>query len=229
MKFYKLSLFLLLTLALSSCIGEDINADFVEPRLSIDNPVAQIELGTNYQFKASYFNNVGVIENTSISWSSSNPSSLSIATDGLASALSLGNTEVQASTTVNGNVVTMSIPVSVVTDVVIVEPDEKSGTIASTSSYLLKGDFILKEVTAGNADLTLSLLENYEASTSLPGLYVYLTNNPNSIANAYEIGPVETFIGAHQYDVDGVAINDYNYLLYWCKPFGIKVGGGDIN
>ena len=74
----------------------------------------------------------------------------------------------------------------------------------------------------------LSLGEDYEADTSLPGLYIYLGNNPNSTADAFEIGPVTTFDGAHFYDLPTIGIYDYNYVLYWCKPFGVKVGEGQI-
>ncbi|MEM9549152.1 MAG: hypothetical protein AAGA77_24405, partial [Bacteroidota bacterium] len=63
----------------------------------------------------------------------------------------------------------------------------------------------------------------------LPGLYVYLTNNRNTTANALEIGAVEVFNGAHTYTVEDVGINDYKFLLYFCKPFNVKVGDGEIN
>ena len=70
--------------------------------------------------------------------------------------------------------------------------------------------------------------DDYQASTSLPGLYVYLTNNPATANNAFEIGRVEIFNGAHSYRISGVGLNEYDYLLYWCKPFSVKVGDGEI-
>ena len=63
---------------------------------------------------------------------------------------------------------------------------------------------------------------------SLPGLYAYLTNNPSTVNNAFEIGRVETFSGAHSYRISGVGLNDYDDLLYWCKPFSVKVGDGEM-
>lgn len=107
-------------------------------------------------------------------------------------------------------------------------PSIKSGTIATTSSYTLTGNFSLAQMASTN-NLLLSLSENYQASTSLPGLYVYLTNNPNSIANARSLGPVSVFNGAHTYTIQNEGINNFSYLLYWCEPFGVKVGGGTIN
>jgi hypothetical protein len=104
--------------------------------------------------------------------------------------------------------------------------NDKSGTIQTTSSYALEGDFKLKK----NGDnLILEFYEDYEASTALPGLYVYLSNNRNSIANAFEISAVETFSGAHSYSIENVGINDYKFLVYFCKPFNVKVGDGEIN
>ena len=66
------------------------------------------------------------------------------------------------------------------------------------------------------------------ADDGLPGLYVYLSNNPNSVSGALEIGPVEVFEGAHDYTISGLDITTYAYVLYFCKPFNVKVGHGDI-
>jgi len=99
------------------------------------------------------------------------------------------------------------------------------GTIRTTSSYKLEGDFTLKEE---DGKLIIDIADNYEASDALPGLYIYLTNNPNTNTGAVEIGAVDIFKGAHTYEVTGVNINDFDYLLYFCKPFGVKVGDGEI-
>ena len=119
----------------------------------------------------------------------------------------------------------MQVEVSSVT-IVVENPTNGSGTIVSTSSYKLEGDFSLSET---NGTLTLSFVDNYEASSALPGLYVYLTNNPNSINDALEIGKVEVFKGAHSYEIDNTSITAFDYVLYFCKPFRVKVGDGKIN
>jgi len=60
-------------------------------------------------------------------------------------------------------------------------------------------------------------------------LYVYLTNNPSTTAGALEIGKVTVFEGTHIYTIEGdIPLNQYNYLLYFCKPFNVKVGDGEI-
>ena len=42
---------------------------------------------------------------------------------------------------------------------------------------------------------------------------------------------VTVFSGAHSYQIvnAGIDITTYDYLLYYCKPFVVKVGDGKIN
>ena len=109
------------------------------------------------------------------------------------------------------------------TDDGIVESEQFfEGQIRSTSSYLLEGNFRYE---FDGQNIVLSLGENYRADTALPGLYVYLTNNPTTPSGGYEIGKVTVFEGAHQYNLPAsIALMDYKYILYWCKPFSVKVG-----
>ena len=109
------------------------------------------------------------------------------------------------------------------TDDGIVESEQFfEGQIRSTSSYLLEGNFRYE---FDGQNIVLSLGENYSADTALPGLYVYLTNNPTTPSGGYEIGKVTVFEGAHQYNLPAsIALMDYKYILYWCKPFSVKVG-----
>ena len=46
---------------------------------------------------------------------------------------------------------------------------------------------------------------------------------------ALEIGAVETFNGAHSYVIENTDISEYEFILYFCKPFVVKVGDGQIN
>ena len=202
--------------------------DRVDPEIFISNPLSNLEEGTNHQFEVRYFNYVGKeIESPNVKWSSDDPSVLSITGDGLATGVSLGMgtitatliTTEEALTITNANKITVSMST-------VVEPVKFEGTITSTSSYLLKGSYSL--VALDDGGVKLSLGEDYEADTNLPGLYVYLGNNPKSIADAHEIGPVTVFKGTHFYDLPTLDIYDYNYILYWCKPFGVKVGEGQI-
>ncbi|WP_179337585.1 Ig-like domain-containing protein [Winogradskyella ludwigii] len=223
--FLLVSFFLLQT----SCIGEDIVNDFIEPELRILNPISSLPVPETFQFNTAYFNNIGIEEEATITWSSSNLDIATIDTSGLLTAISEGVTTISASTQENDIFLEQSFPVTITEDgtVVIIEPAVKSGTIVTTSSYLLTGTFTLEEQENSN-NLLLSVNSDYQATTSLPGLYLYLTNNPNSISGAYSVGPVSVFNGAHDYTIPETNINDYTYLLYWCQPFGVKVGTGEI-
>ena len=228
MKKINSSLFLILSLSFLGCIGEDVIDDAVEPVVRILNPVNSIAVFETYQFNATYFNNVGQPESTSIAWSSSNEAVATINNSGLVTGVSEGETTIKAAVTQNNTVIEDVATITVIMSSGQQTIITKSGIVASTSGYDLSGNFTLSEIENSN-NLLLSLDSNYNASSNLPGLYVYLTNNPNSVANAYEIGPVTVFQGAHTYTINNIGINDYSYLLYWCKPFGVKVGGGDIN
>ena len=159
--------------------------------------------------------------------------SSSIATDkidanGLASAIAQGNALIYADVDLaDGRTLReeMAIEISMVTTVVEA-PTSRTGTIQTTTFYDLAGDFEISEV---DGKLVINIADNYVASSALPGLYVYLTNNPNSIGDALEIGEVEVFEGAHSYELENVGLTDYDYILYFCKPFRVKVGDGEIN
>ncbi|TVZ58204.1 Ig-like protein group 2 [Flavobacteriaceae bacterium MAR_2010_105] len=214
---------------LQGCIGEDIINDEVSPEVRILNPVEQVAVSETHQFNASYFNRVGQVEITTISWSSSVESVATIDANGLLTGISEGQTVIKAIVNLSNNsMVEDETTVTIVMGDAQQNTTSKSGSIATTSSYMLTGDFTLQTIENTN-NLLLSLANNYKASTSLPGLYVYLTNNPNSVANARSLGPVRVFEGAHSYTIENVGINDYSYLLYWCEPFSVKVGGGNIN
>lgn len=227
MKFFKLIFFSFILIFSVSCVGEDIVDDFVEAELRIENPLESLGINETYQFKVKFFNNVGREEQVQINWSSSDPSIIDVEENsGLATALQSGSAFITA-TTVSEPITTISTNVEVNQETVE-EDDIKSGAIETTSSYTLRGDFTIRENSEGR--LVLSLADNYKASASLPGLVVYLTNNPNSIDGALEVAPVTVYEGAHIYNLpENIEINDYDYLLYWCKPFSVKVGGGDIN
>lgn len=219
-------LFGFITLLLASCIQDDIINDFVKPELRLVSTPDTLLLGSQFQFEVMYFNSIGIREDINPAWSSSDETILSITNTGLASALQKGNALITISYTTDEIDVKRVLPIVVgeVTSI-INETEGKSGIIATTSSYKLQGEFTVTEM---DNNLIIDIAENYEASSALPGLFIYLANNTNSVAGALEIGPVEVFEGAHQYEVEGVGINEYSHLLYFCKPFNVKVGDGEI-
>lgn len=226
MKFVSLLLVLSLIIAVESCVKNDYIDNSVEPTLRVMNKIDSLKLNTSYQFNATYYNNVGKQELIAMDWISSDTAVIKITKAGVATAAKAGKSTLTASFQTGNKLVKDNFTVMVGQETVIQE-NNKSGSIKSTSSYALTGDFTLK---AETANLLLAFAQNYNASTSLPGLYVYLSNNPNTIVGAYEIGRVSVFKGVHTYTIpNSIGINDYKYLLYFCKPFNVKVGDGLIN
>ena len=216
--------YLLLPILIVSCIGDDFVDDMVDPELRILNSIDTIALNEQYQFEARYFNNVGQQENAEVEWTSTDETIISIDDTGLATALSLGQTSIVSSTEVDGVIVQDSTLVTVgesTTQVIA----SISGEIVTTSFYTLEGDFTLTE---DGDDLILEIADNYRASSSLPGLYLYMSNNRNSVDGAPEVGMVEVFSGAHSYRIENAGINDFNFLVYFCKPFNVKVGEAEL-
>lgn len=217
-----------LSILLSSCIGDDIILDTVDELLRITQQASSIAVGESFQFEARFTNNIGETEEGRVIWSSSDETILNIDANGLATGLQQGSASVIAEVPLaNGDVLREEMPIEVSSVTTVVEmPSIRTGEIITTTFYTLEGDFTLEE--QGDS-LLLNIADNYRASSDLPGLYVYLTNNPNSINGAFEIGEVSVFEGAHSYQLSGVELNDFDYILYFCKPFRVKVGDGEIN
>ncbi|SNR16987.1 Ig-like domain-containing protein [Tenacibaculum jejuense] len=224
-----LSILLLSIFLLQSCIQDDIIDDRVDASFSITNPISEITLSDTFQLTTKYTDNVGKTVTTNITWSSSNEMIATVSNSGLVTAVAQGQTTIMASiVSEEGETITDEIVVTVTMDQVDNNTtQEKTGTIRTTSSYVLEGTFTLREIPNTN-NLELVINDNYRASSSLPGLYIYLTNNPNTVNNAKEIQAVRVFNGAHTYIIEDTGINDFSHILYWCKPFSVKVGEAEI-
>ena len=219
----------LFSLVFTGCIGDDFIDDRVDERISIDNPISEIQVNETYQLNVTFFNNVGQPETTTLTWTSSNQTIATISSTGLLTAIAEGDVIITISATLeDGSILSEDKMITVTSGPVSNDPITRSGTIITTSSYTLEGDFIISEI-VNTQNLDLAIADNYQASSSLPGLYLYLSNNPNSISGALELGPVQVFNGSHSYEIENTGINEYKYLLYWCKPFSVKVGHGEIN
>ena len=216
---YLPSLFLF---SLLSCIGDDIVDDFVEPQIRFIVSVDTIGVGETTQLEVQFFNNVGIPEQLPISWSSSNDEIAMVSQEGLLWARQKGEVVITASAEYNGQSFKED-KIIVVDEETVETPTERSGSLQTTSSYSLQGDFLLTPTENG---VNLAFADNYETDDVLPGLYIYLTNNPSTVRDALVIGEVTVFKGEHNYQIDDVNLNDYSHVLYFCKPFNVKVGDG---
>lgn len=223
-KFIAYTLFFIFLL--QGCIKNDFVNDMADPEIRIASNVDTLAMGSMFQFEQIYLNNIGAEEQIVAIWTSSDEAVISISNDGLATALEIGSSTISVQYDDGAGLLLSDEILVYVGENMSTSTQIFNGSIATTSTYLLEGDFTFSE---SDDDVLLEFSDNYRASTALPGLYIYLSNNKNSIANAFEIGAVETFNGAHSYSVSNVGINDYSYIVYFCKPFNVKVGDGVID
>ncbi len=220
----------LLAIVLSGCIGDDVIFDTVPERVSINNSIDSLGLDSTFQFTGTYFNSIGRAIDETIIWSTSDPGIIEMSITGLAKGVAKGSANIKATVNLEGKD-PVEEKISIVVEEGVstpVEVSSRSGMLETASSYPLTGNFTL---TKGTDDkLSLSFENDYDADDGLPGLYVYLTNNPNTNVGALEISKVTIFKGAHSYTLpEGVGINEYSHVLYFCKPFGVRVGIGEMN
>jgi len=209
-------------LAFASCVGDDFLEDFVGESIRITSSIDSLEVNTSFQFESMYLNNIGQEENADVTWSSSDTDILEINQNGLAIAREKGEVTISVEFVGEAETVRDEVNVVVGESTVIVE-QRIEGKVETTTFYELEGDFVFRE---DGDKIILEFGPDYIADNRLPGFYVYLSNNRNSIANAFEIGEVTTFRGAHSYEIEGVGFNDYKNIVYFCKPFNVKVGDG---
>ena len=199
----------------------------ITPTLQISNGIAQITVGTEYLFEIQFTDELGMetLPDT-VLWESSNSEVLSVDENGTLTAVSAGTASVTVSTLVSNTLILYNNSIQVVNPVMVSTVTSYTGIVETTISYQLEGTFTLAVV---GEQLILSVGSDYKASTALPGLYIYLSNNNNTISQVLELGAVTVFQGAHEYILPShVELMDYQYILYWCKPFNVKVGHAKI-
>lgn len=211
-------------LGLYGCIGDDFVDDFVEPEIRSNQVPSSIAVGDSFQIEATFLDNVGKPVQVPLLYISEDETIFTVDNNGLILAHSEGNAQLTISVEFEESTYTTMVPISVAA-VTVIEPESKNGTIATTSSYELSGSFTMTKTSTG---IVINIAEDWTASTALPGLYIYLTNNKNTSTGALEIGPVTVFEGEHAYEVANVGLNDFSHILYFCKPFSVKVGDGEI-
>ncbi len=229
-----------------SCIGEDIVDDEIDERVVIADLPAQNILTANqtHQLNFRFFDNVGdEIETVNnIVWSSSNETVATISNTGLVTAISPGTSTITAevredNTTIAESSIEFTIESETEMPTQEGTPTEEtptspelrsgSGSLTGANNYRADGNFTITEL--ANGDLELSFDNNFRLVDFLPGPYVYLTNNPNSVRGALEISRVTVFSGANSYIIENANIDDYAYVLFWCVPFSQAIGQGIIN
>jgi hypothetical protein len=194
------------------------------PSLEITTLIAEIFEQTRHQIEVNFLN-VSQDPLPELNWSSSDESVLEVDENGVITAVQTGVATITVSALVSDTLLSAVNSIQVI-PLLMEPPTSYSGTVETKSGYVLEGSFTLSKTEEG---LLLALGEDYRATSTLPGLYIYLSNNNNTTAQAYEIGAVNVFSGAHSYLLpSSIELMDYQYILYWCKPFNVKVGEAKI-
>ena len=162
-RLFYFSFIFLLYLFFNSCIGEDIVEDFVEPQLRIENTICQLQIDEIHNYTATYLNSIGLPEEAEIVWSSSDESILSVDSQGTVTALAVGSAIITAA----ANSISATNEVEGVSEATGDCGEGganaiKTGTIVTTSSYVLEGSFTLSEIDENS--LSLEIGDDYRAS-----------------------------------------------------------------
>lgn len=152
-----------------------------------------------------------------VSWMSNDDAIASIDENGLVTALSNGTTSMIA-TSSNIN----SVPF----DIVVGSTDmTRTGMFSGKNGYTAMGTATLQTM---GANSSLSFGSDF-ATQSGPGLYVYLSPNENSVSGGLSLGKLKSTSGVQSYDLPGGADPTlYDYVIIYCKPFGVLFGGAPL-
>ncbi len=125
-------------LLLFSCVGEDLINDYIEPNLRILNPIISINEGSQYQFKARFFDESGTkVDDPDLIWQIHPPALATIAQDGTFKALAEGQAVVSVQTTgLQGDLIktTISFNITAAPKTEISDTNTNTtGTVSSTT------------------------------------------------------------------------------------------------
>lgn len=218
MKFLKYSYYILLLCSLAGCIGVDVVSPQEEGDLRIITSLETLKAGEMYQMEARYTNSEGMVEEKELSWSSSDADILSVTATGLTTAHEMG----EATIYVSSEEMIDSVQVLVSEETVVTTG--RAISFQGANGYSVSGSGMLEEMD-GNIRLTLN---TDFSSASGPGLYLYFSNSPNSVA--IEIAALQSNTGMQTYTIsdEAITLNTYDYVMVYCKPFSVLFGIGTL-
>jgi hypothetical protein len=166
--------------------------------------------GESVQLTATVRNFAGdVLSGIPLSWTSSAPLIVTVDGQGLAEGVSEGMAMIRA---------TAEGVMSPAFEITVSGSDNLTGTFMGASGYNASGKVTIFEE---NGSFVVQLGADFE-SQSGPGLHVYLSPSKDSGSNGVDLGALQSISGEQSYNVpDGVNPNDYDFVLIYCKPFGV--------
>jgi len=181
---------------------------------------SNVDVGSTLQLTASAKNVNG--NNLSVSdfnWVSNNTSVATVDQNGLVTGVSDGTVTITASANnVNSQAYELTIGTGGASQA------SRIAQFQGANNYRVSGNASLSA--SGNG-IKLSLESNF-SSQSGPGLYLYLSNNATSISGGVELGKLRKSTGSDEYTFDGVSLDQYKFVIVYCKPFRAAFGFGEF-
>ena len=176
-----------------------------------------LSIGEELQLSGTPVNVLGEeLSNISIEWSSSNESVASVTEDGLVTALDNGTVDIAATAQGKSNSITLNIGMAT----------ERTGSLEGINGYDFVGDVTLAVGDDGALDLIFA--DNFDGDNG-PGLYVYLSNTRNRVAGGIEVDMLQATSGSQTYEIPGnVELDQFNYVIIYCMPFGVAFGTAEL-
>ncbi|MBC7921533.1 MAG: DM13 domain-containing protein [Ferruginibacter sp.] len=149
-------------------------------------------------------------------WQSSNPSVVAVDANGLATGVASGLALISAA---SGGVKSTDFEVRVGGNV-------RTGAFQSLNNHSVEGIATLTQ----ESNQTLKLQFNDGFSTSFTNaVYVYLSNNQNSISGGFEVTKLDRASGAMTFSVPTtVSLTQFKYVIIHCRPFNIVFGAAEL-
>ncbi|MEM9856318.1 MAG: DM13 domain-containing protein [Bacteroidota bacterium] len=151
-----------------------------------------------------------------ISWRSLNEAIVTVTTEGLVTGLGNGVAEIEARLE----------NINATFQLTVGNAASRMGQFESLKGYSTSGS--VSVMSNGNR-LSVNLESNFRTSNG-PGLYVYLSNNRSSVSGGIELGKLTSTTGASAYSTpEGIALDSFDYVIIYCKPFGAGFGTASLD
>ena len=183
-----------------------------------DNALLDVE-GT-LQLSSRALNVSGMeVSGVEVAWSSGDESIATVDENGLVTGVSDGMVRILVSSGSAQGFIDLTIGSS--------EALTRSGDIRGLNGYTASGSVSL--VTNSDGSIQLEFSDNFSIQNG-PGLYVYLSNSATGVTGGIELGDLRSTRGADIYEIpSGVGIGDFNFVILYCKPFGVGFGTAELS
>lgn len=188
-------------------------------QISSVNNVTVINPGESLQLMAAPLNADGQdIEAPSVTWSSSDQSIASVDQNGLVTTSGEGIVRISA----------MASGVTGFLDLMVGSTASlsRTGNFEGLNGYSTSGEVTLESGNDGSLSLVLGA--NFNAQNG-PGLYLYLSNSSTTVSGGVELGALRSVNGGDVFPVPrNVALDQFNHVVLYCKPFGVGFGTAEL-